>query len=221
MSGRRYPWWFGPAAVAGGWLLRLLGRSWRIEWVRIPGGEVLPPDGGRCLYAFWHARLLPLCFTHRDRNIVVLVSRHRDGELIARIVERLGFTPARGSSTRGGDEAVREMLRFAEEGRRLAISPDGPRGPACVVKPGLAYLASRTGLPVIPVAAAMARGWRLRSWDRFMIPAPFSRMVVGHGAAQSVPAGLTEEQLEAWRLRLQEAIEEIAGEVEGRVEGSR
>ena len=217
----RYPWWFGPAAIAGGWLLRLLGRTWRIDWVRIPRGEVLPPGGGRCIYAFWHARLLPLCFTHRDRDIVVLVSRHRDGELIARIVARLGFDPARGSSTRGGEEALREMLRLAGGGRLLAISPDGPRGPACVVKPGLAYLASRTGFPVIPVAAAAARGWRLKSWDRFLIPAPFTRLTVAHGAAHAVPAGLDEEQLEAWRLRLQEAIEGVTAEVDRRVGGPR
>ena len=217
----RYPWWFGPAAIAGGWLLRLLGRTWRIDWVRIPGGEVLPPGGGRCIYAFWHARLLPLCFTHRDRDIVVLVSRHRDGELIARIVARLGFDPARGSSTRGGEEALREMLRLAGGGRLLAISPDGPRGPACVVKPGLAYLASRTGFPVIPVAAAAARGWRLKSWDRFLIPAPFARLTVAHGAAHAVPAGLDEEQLEAWRLRLQEAIEGVTAEVDRCAGGPR
>lgn len=221
MSDRPYPWWFRPAAIAGGWLLRLLGATWRIEWIGIPGREVRPAGGGRCIYAFWHARLLPLCFTHRDRDIVVLVSRHRDGELIARIVERLGFRPARGSSTRGGDEAVREMLRLAEGGQLLAISPDGPRGPACVVKPGLAYLASRTGFPVIPVAAAGAGGWRLRSWDRFMVPAPFTRLKVAHGAAQTVPSGLTEEELETWRFRLQEAIEEITREVDRRVADAR
>jgi len=217
VSGLRHPWWLAPAAFAGAWLVRLLGISWRIERVGIVERDARLAQGERCIYAFWHARLMPLCFTHRGRGIAVLISQHRDGELVARIIERLGFAAARGSSTRGGEEGTRDMLRLAERGHVLAITPDGPRGPAGVVKPGLVYLASRTGFPVIPVAAATSRGWRLRSWDRFVVPAPFARVVVGYGSPIPVPAGLDDDAIEAWCVRLQGAIDELTETLARRV----
>ena len=214
MSTARHPWWMAPAALAGAWLVRLLGWTWRIEWVGIAGREPHLRPGQRCVLAFWHARLLPLCFTHRGRGMAVLVSRHRDGELIARIVQHLGFMTARGSSTRGGEEGVRDMLRLAEQGRVIGISPDGPRGPAEVVKPGVVYLAARAGVPVIPVAAAAARAWRLRSWDRFVIPVPFSKVVVGYGLPLDIPARLEEPESEAWRVRLEHALTALTRDLE-------
>ncbi len=206
---RGHPWWTGPAAVAGAWLVRLLGLTWRIERVGLAERDARLARGERCVFAFWHARMLPLVFTHRGRGIAVLISRHRDGELIARLIERLGFVTARGSSTRGGEEGTRGMLRLAEQGRLLAITPDGPRGPAEVVKPGLIYLASRTGFPVIPVATAASRAWHLESWDRFRIPWPFARVVVGYGAPIPVPSELEDDQVEAWCARVQGAIRDL------------
>jgi lysophospholipid acyltransferase (LPLAT)-like uncharacterized protein len=108
------------------------------------------------------------------------------------------------------------MLRLAGEGRSLAITPDGPRGPAGVVKPGLVYLASRAGVPVLPVAAACARAWRLHSWDRFTIPLPFARVVVGYGAPVTVPPRLDGPELEAWRERLQGALESLTRDLDRR-----
>jgi len=209
MSRDTRPWWLGPAAVLGEWLVRMLGASWRIERVNMAERDRRLRAGERCVFALWHARLLPLVFTHRGWGAGVLISQHRDGELIARIVERLGYTTARGSSTRGGEEGVREMLRLAESGRMLAITPDGPRGPAEQVKPGLVYLASRTGFPVVPVAAAAKRAWRFRSWDRFRLPWPFARVVVGYGAPIMVPRALAENDVEAWRVRIQRAIDDV------------
>lgn len=211
--GRPAPWWIGPAGVVGAWLVLLLGRTWRIEWKGAHGLDERPGPAEGCIFAFWHARMLPLAFTHRGRGGAVLVSRSRDGELIARVLERLGFVTARGSSTRGGGEAALEMVARAGEGRMLGITPDGPRGPAERVKPGLAWLASRTGRPVVPLAAAADRAWVLRSWDAFRVPMPFARVCVGLGEPVIVPPGLDEQAAEAWRDRLEEALRRITLEM--------
>jgi lysophospholipid acyltransferase (LPLAT)-like uncharacterized protein len=160
--------------------------------------------------------MLPLIWTHRGRGAAVLVSRHRDGELITRVIERMGFATARGSSTRGGEEGVMDMLRLAKEGRLLAITPDGPRGPAQRLKPGLVYLASRTGLPVVPVASAARRSFRLKSWDRFRIPRPFTRVVVAYGEPIAVPPGVEGAALESWRERVQAALDAVTAAVAAR-----
>ena len=207
MSRGRFPWLLEPAAAGGALLLRALGATWRVDRSGLAELDAAIARGQRCIFAFWHARLLPLVWTHRGRGIVVLVSRHRDGELITRVIERMGFATARGSSTRGGEEGVMGMLRQAEEGRLLAITPDGPRGPAERLKPGLVYLASRTGLPVVPVATASRHEYRLRSWDRFRVPRPFTRIVVAYGEPIPVPKGVEGSALESWCERIQQALE--------------
>lgn len=217
MSPRSHPRWIGVAALAGAWVLRLLGATWRIERVGLDAVEARLSGGERFIFALWHARLLPLIFTHRGRSAAVLISRHRDGELIARLVERLGYVAARGSSTRGGEEGARAMLRLAEEGHLLGVTPDGPRGPAEVVKPGLIYLASRTGFPVVPVAAAASPARRLSSWDGFRVPWPFARVVIGYGAPISVPARLDDAQIETWRARVEGALHDLTADLARRV----
>jgi lysophospholipid acyltransferase (LPLAT)-like uncharacterized protein len=189
-------------------LLRLLGRTWRIEWLGTAARPAPLAPGERCIFALWHARLLPLVYTHRGRGVGVLISHHRDGEWIARIIRRMGYVSARGSSTRGGEEGLREMLGLASAGRILAITPDGPRGPAETAKLGAVFLASRAGLPMIPVAAAGRSEWALRSWDRFRVPKPFARVVVAYGDPIVVPPGLDPAALETWRGRLDAAIRE-------------
>ncbi|HEY2955394.1 MAG TPA: lysophospholipid acyltransferase family protein [Candidatus Eisenbacteria bacterium] len=206
MSARGFPWWLEPAAAAGAVLLRVLGATWRVDRSGLGRLDAAIAGGQRCIFAFWHARMLPLVWTHRGRGIVVLVSRHRDGELITRVIERLGFGTARGSSTRGGEEGLMDMLRLASQGRLLAITPDGPRGPAETLKPGLVFLASRSGLPIVPVASASRRARVLRSWDRFRIPRPFTRVVVAYGDPIAVPAGLEGAALEEWRARVERAL---------------
>jgi lysophospholipid acyltransferase (LPLAT)-like uncharacterized protein len=202
----REPAWVGPASLAGALLFHLLGRSWRITRVGMDAWSTRAAAGERCIFAFWHARMLPLIYTHRDRRVAALVSRSRDGELISRIVERLGYVTARGSSSRGAQEGTLEMLNWADRGHSLTLSPDGPRGPAERVKPGLVFLASRTGLPVLPVGMAARPVRVLRSWDGFRVPPPFARVWVGYGEPIVVPAGLDAAGEERWRVRLEEAI---------------
>ena len=208
------PWWVAWAGVLGAWIIRALGSTWRIEWVGSAADvEARLARGEPHIFAFWHARMLPLTFTHRGRGAAVLVSRSRDGELIARTIERRGFVTARGSSTRGAEEGVLEMLELARQGHLLAITPDGPRGPACRVKPGIVYLASRTGFPVMPVASAASNAWVFRSWDRFRVPHPFSRVVVAYGSPLHVPPELAEGEAETWRVRVEQAIDGLTREV--------
>ena len=137
--------------------------------------------GERFILAFWHRHLLLMPYAYRGRRISVLVSQSRDGELIARTVARLGIDASRGSSSRGGAAGMRSLLRKAAEGWDLAFTPDGPRGPAAEVQPGVILAAAATGLPVQPVALAASRARHLRSWDRFVVPLPFATVHFVYG----------------------------------------
>jgi len=173
--------WTRPAIVAGPALVRALGATWRVRHVGRERVDAARRRGGPVLYVFSHGVLLPLAFTHRHRGIQVLISESRDGELIARIVERLGFGTVRGSSSRGGARAVIGLAAKGRDGNDLAITPDGPRGPRGAAEPGTVVAAARAGVPVIPVGVAASAGWNARSWDRFLVPRPFARVWVVYG----------------------------------------
>lgn len=162
-------------ALIGSLAVLLLGRTLRI---RVAGGQ---DPGSGVIYAFWHGRMLIPLFTHRRRRISILISQHRDGEIISRVARVLGYNPVRGSTTRGGARALREMLRQAKRGGCLAITPDGPRGPRFIFQSGAVKLAQLTGLPILPVGIGIERKKVLRSWDRFVIPLPFSNCVYVFG----------------------------------------
>ena len=204
MSSARYPWWLEPAAFAGALLIRAMGATWRVEPRLHPEYSAAVARGEHFLFAFWHSGLLPLVYLRRDERAAVLVSRHRDGQLITRILERMGYTSARGSSTRGGEAGVRELLAAAASGRDLAITPDGPRGPAEVVKEGLVYVAARSGMRVVLIAPSVHPAWTLRSWDGFRVPKPFCRVVVHYSA----PITVTEAGEEA-RSRVEAALKAL------------
>jgi hypothetical protein len=203
----------GPAAGAGAATLWLLGHSWRMRYRGVHEYDAALARGERCIFALWHARLLALVFSHRGRGAAVLVSRSRDGELITRIIGHLGYVAARGSSTRGSLEGLGEMMQWAERGRLLGVTPDGPVGPVGVLKPGLVWLASRTGWPVVPVAAGADRAWVMRSWDRFRVPQPFAHVLVGYGEPIRVPRDLDEAAAEAWRVRIESALHAHTAEI--------
>jgi lysophospholipid acyltransferase (LPLAT)-like uncharacterized protein/tetraacyldisaccharide-1-P 4'-kinase len=157
-----------------------IAKTWRFRQIGDPGERPDPRDGP-VIYAFWHEHLLPLAALHANEGIRVLVSRHRDGEIISRLVLRLGYETVRGSSTRGGPAALLEMIRAGQAGHTLAFTPDGPRGPRRRCKPGVIKAAAETGLPIIPVSIAVRRGVRLDSWDRFLIPAPGAMVYASYG----------------------------------------
>jgi len=170
-------------------LIRLLGSTLRYEERVEPGGQPGYTIPGQKVYAFWHRALLVSAHRFRGMDIAILISASFDGELIARTVKLLGFRPVRGSSSRGGATALRQMQAAYAEGHVCAITADGPRGPMYVAKPGAALLAQSVGTNGAGIGAGTGtwvgcfhthpeRRWELRPWDRFMIPKPFSRVVV-------------------------------------------
>ncbi len=140
----------------------------------------------RFILAFWHRHLLLMPWAYRGKGISVLVSRSKDGELIARAVGHLGIATARGSSSRAGAIGLHALLRQARSGMDIAFTPDGPRGPALEVQPGVLMAAKATGWPIVPVALGASRAWRLRSWDRMLVPKPGARLQVCYGPSLSV-----------------------------------
>lgn len=197
-------------------LLRALAFTWR---VRIINGDIpraLDERGEAFIHVLWHGQLLPLTWAHRNRQISVIVSEHSDGEILARVMHALGCRTVRGSTSRGAARALLGACRELEAGFDLAITPDGPRGPARTVAPGAVIIAQRTGAAMVPVAASANRAWRLRSWDRFLIPKPFARITVAYGEpiriAADTPRDATRE-LDAVREGIDRAVEIAAGSI--------
>jgi lysophospholipid acyltransferase (LPLAT)-like uncharacterized protein len=143
--------------------------------------------GQPVLFTLWHGRLLPLAYLHRGQGVVALISQSADGEYLTRVMQHWGFRAVRGSSSRGGDVAFRELVRLVRSGRSIAITPDGPRGPRERLKPGVLQLAQLTGAPIVLVACGADRAWWFESWDRFLIPKPFARLRVAYGDAVTIP----------------------------------
>jgi hypothetical protein len=192
---------------AGSRLMRGLGANWRVRVIG-PEHEASCRNAGKgWLYAFWHGELLPLAYLKRREGIVVLVSQHRDGEYISQVIHREGCRTVRGSSSRGGFRSLIEMSHLGRQGSALAITPDGPRGPRHRAQPGVLIVAQRAGIPILPLAAAARPCRRLDSWDRFLIPAPFARVVMGFGPPIHVPADLSAERLVAeWTAPVEDAL---------------
>lgn len=163
-------------------LVGLLARSWRFRVRNAEAFQRLRAEGKPWVFALWHATLLPIAYRHSDEGVAVLVSQHRDGELIARVLAAWGNTTVRGSTTRGGSRALLAMIKELERGVVVAVTPDGPQGPPLKFQPGALIAAQRAGVPVIPMLVHADRAWRLKSWDRFMIPKFFARVTIAYGA---------------------------------------
>ena len=187
---------FALAGVAGATLVRALFATTRVERIHVEHLEHFRRRGTPVIFAFWHGHLLPLVRYHRREGIVVLVSEHSDGEYIARILSRCGFDTVRGSSTRGGMRGLRELVRAGRAGRDLAVTPDGPRGPRHEFKPGALAVAQMTGLPILPLAVGASSGWRLGSWDEFLVPKPFATVRIEYLPPRFVPREASRADLE-------------------------
>jgi lysophospholipid acyltransferase (LPLAT)-like uncharacterized protein len=161
--------------------LRLLASTWRIREVNRAPSQRLRDGGKPVIFTLWHGEMLALLWNHRGEGITVLISEHGDGEIIARVAEALGCRTVRGSTSRGAGRALLGMSRTVQGGGDVAFTPDGPRGPARKFAPGALIVAQRTGAPVITLAVSPSRSWRLKSWDRFVIPMPFARIRIAYG----------------------------------------
>lgn len=201
--------------AAAGWAgtraARLLFRSLRFEYHPLgpPCNPAALPPGARRIYCIWHENLLlPTLYFGRP-DIAVLVSKHADGQLLGSLVRSLGMGMVQGSTNRGGVEAVRQLIGDNVPWRHLAVTPDGPRGPRRVVQPGIVYVASRTGMEIVPVGVGYRRPWRTKSWDRFAVPRPFSVARCVSADPVAVPTGLKAAELEPYRLRVQAEMDRL------------
>jgi lysophospholipid acyltransferase (LPLAT)-like uncharacterized protein len=194
----------------GAALLRLLASTWRMRSHNAEGLRAARAADKRVIFALWHGELLPLLWQHRGENVAIVISEHRDGEIVAQIAESLGYSTVRGSSSKGGSRALIGLMREIDAGRDGAITPDGPRGPARVFAPGAAVASQRTGAYIVPIRAVASRSWRLKSWDKFLIPKPFARVDVHYGVLTVVEAASPREAAEQ-APQLQALLEAVPG----------
>jgi lysophospholipid acyltransferase (LPLAT)-like uncharacterized protein len=192
-------------AAAGAWLVRVLGRTWRFRAKNEEVVHRLRAAKQPIVFALWHGEMLPLLFYHRDQGVSVLISEHGDGELIARVARDYGYRTVRGSTSRGAARAILGLVRELKEGHDLAITPDGPRGPARSFAPGAVIVSERGKAPIVPVVAHADSAWRMTSWDRFMIPKPFARVTLAYGDPITIDDDVSrsdDERVEDVRTRM-------------------
>lgn len=185
---------YGMAGFAGDAVIRSLMASVRFETENEPE-HGLRINGKPVLGLCWHGHLLVFAFRQRGAGLATLISQSKDGEYIARVVQRWGFTVLRGSSSRGGSGALRSMVRVLRDGQSLAVTPDGPRGPRRRLKPGSLLAARMSGVPILPTAAAATRAWWLGGWDRFLVPKPLARVRLVYGQPRTIPRDADDAEL--------------------------
>jgi len=182
--------WVEPIAAAiGPFLVQSLAATWRI---RVRGAEhlhALRQAHRPFVFVLWHSRILPLLYQHRREGVVLLISRHRDGEYLANLGERWGYRSVRGSTNRGGEVGLLGVVRALQGGAEVAITPDGPRGPAEQVQAGAVAAAQHSGAALLPIGARPSSAWWLGSWDRMCIPKPFARLEIVYGPPIEVGPG--------------------------------
>jgi len=212
MGGQPFVWLIG---WLGAVLLRALGASWRCS---IEGDNPLRSGAPPILGVFWHRNMLIGAYLFRDRGYGVPVSRSRDGELIASVLRRLGYSdPPRGSSTRGGAAALRALARLVSAGTTVSIQTDGPRGPARRSKPGVVALARLTGADIVAIGFSASPCLRFRSWDGTLLPLPFARVVCRFEAHFPVPADSTPEREAEVLAALDHALNRTTDELDDRM----
>ncbi len=182
--------WAEPIATRiGSALVRALAATWRYR----AGGEehvrALREKRRPFVFVLWHSGILPLLYRHREQDVVMLISRHRDGGYLADLGARWGYRSVRGSTKRGGEVGLLGIVRALEGGAVVAITPDGPRGPAERVQPGAIAAAQHAGVPIVTVGVRASSAWYLRSWDRMCIPKPFAAIDVRYSPPIRIGAG--------------------------------
>jgi len=162
-------WFSGPTLLTA--FILILGHTWKLHF---HGWEHILEYNSSVFYAFWHENMLPVLFSHRGRGVGIIVSTSPDGELISRVLKILGYKVFRGDTKKRGRRVMQELIQYGKEGREIAITPDGPKGPRREAKRGTLVIAKRTRLPLFAVKIEANHCFRFSSWDRFMLPLPFS-----------------------------------------------
>lgn len=189
----------------------------KVRNAAVPRG--LHDQGRRFIYAFWHQRQVYFTWTHRGVGASVLVSRSQDGDVIAETMRLSRIGAVRGSSSRGGVAAALELIDALKSGRDIAITPDGPKGPAREVKEGVLFMARSMRAPIVPITNALSRKIELaKAWDRFQVPLPFGRAVVAYG--EPIEVG-PDDDLSAKAAELKAALDRLTAEADAEVGGRR
>jgi len=199
------------------YLLRLYLSFLRVKVVGEEAAHKQFSKYGRVIAAVFHQRFLPaLAYVTKFRNFkpIVMISQSSDGELIASLASRLGLVPVRGSSTRGGRDALMAILRALKKNPGVIHIVDGPTGPKGVIKPGLMAMAQVTGAPIFPIIISAEKAWVMRSWDRFLVPKPFSTVTIRWGDPFPVPRGTRPDQLEELRKQVESLMLEAHAEAD-------
>src|SRR6266581_6899828 len=193
----------------GYWVIKLVG--WTIRWETEGDSylEEIYKSGNRAIFTFWHGRIFPATYYWRNRGIVVMTSMNRDGEVIAKCIQRFGYGAARGSSSRGGFRALAEMAREIRRGRDTAFTIDGPRGPRYVAKQGPVLLALKTGAAIFCFHISMKHKIQLNSWDQFQVPLPFTKALVLKAPPIWVPSDASEAHLRALHEQMQATLDDL------------
>jgi lysophospholipid acyltransferase (LPLAT)-like uncharacterized protein len=197
-------------STIGSLIVRLIGCTLRPS-ISYEAGSEGEPRAGACIYCFWHRCILPATYIFRNMDIAVMTSRSFDGEYIARTIQHFGFIPVRGSSSRGAISALRGMQRALEAGYKVAFTSDGPRGPRFVAKPGPVLLSRNSGVEIVAFYIAPERAWVLKTWDKLIVPKPFSRIRVVWSSPVKVPPGADLNQVVD---EMQKALEQVQRKAE-------
>ncbi|MEO8604321.1 MAG: lysophospholipid acyltransferase family protein [bacterium] len=201
--------------------LRLLQLSLHSEYGGDAALRARWANGEQVILAFWHNRLLLLPVIGEGVPMCIMVSHHRDGEVATRLLSAWRIATVRGSASRGAVGGFLRLVDAYRGGRNLVVLPDGPRGPRYVAKPGVVHLAKATGAAIFPIAYSASRDWRLKSWDRLIVPRPFSRLRVEVGPPLSVPPDATPDQLIALRSELEGRLNDLTSAVEAHFQAAR
>lgn len=218
----RKPWMEGPARFAsklGGLLASATVRMWmssldyKVAYYDPTVDPVNPGWHGQKIYVFWHEYILLPLHMRGYCDLAMLLSLHRDADILLEVARHMGFECVRGSSGRGGTTALRELVRKSRH-LNLAITPDGPRGPRRVLAQGPVYLSSKLGMPLVAMGFGYSNPWRLGSWDRFAIPKPYSRARAVVSPAMVIPPNLDREGVEHYRLKVESLLNRLTSEAE-------
>lgn len=202
-------------ALTGAAILKTLFLTLRLK-IEDQSGFLKDDSNSSVIVCFWHNRILGITFAFnriypkKRAGVTVLTSPSKDGEILARLVGAFGMEAVRGSSSRRGSRALLELVRIVRQGRDIAITPDGPRGPRYSLGPGVILLAQSTGARIVPAHASFSRCFRMKTWDGFIIPLPFSKVSVTIGEALKVPGELTEGEFEEKRKNLEDLLKNAA-----------
>lgn len=193
------------------WYSVFLGWTTRVYWFKTEEAKKLEESGQGIIYAAWHNQQLFLLYPFRGQKIAALISQSSDGEYIARVLPHFGMLAVRGSSTRGGARALIKLMHAAQQGYRLMITPDGPRGPIYTVQPGILFLAQKLGWPIVPGGIALTHKFKVGSWDKMRIPLPFGKAAFTYGKTFWVKS---EEDFPRVAKELQEELNRCSDESE-------